>query len=198
MTDWAPTILGGVLGLETPGQIANASGGGMNLWEALLGVTGTDDAADDGANATARLPARDEVLLAMDYMHGTNSHSCLADNVSAALRWQHWKIVANEKWCNRSAPSARECACDWSEGTYLFNLAHDPYELYNLADYEPSVLAEMKSRLMWHWQNTVANTRWLPLSTDDAVWAFAENNYHVTWWAEQHDHEVHFLSLIHI
>ena len=39
VTDWAPTILGGVLGLETPAQIANASGGGMNLWEALLGVT---------------------------------------------------------------------------------------------------------------------------------------------------------------
>ena len=115
-----PTILEGVLGADTPSQIAKANGGGMNLWKGLMGEVGLDD-----DNTTAS-PARDEILLAMDYLRGDNDKSCLSRNVSSALRWQHWKIITNEKWCDRAAPSASECDCDTSDGTYLFNLAHDP------------------------------------------------------------------------
>ena len=66
------------------------------------------------------------------------------------------------------------------------------YELYNLAKVEPEVLKVLKARLLWHWENTVANTRWLPITTTEAISAFVDNDYHVTWWSEAHDTEVKY------
>ena len=174
VSDWVPSLVSGLLSTPDalPSDFATGSGGtGMDLWDTLIG--------EDGASRT-------EVLYAIDYLDGDNEDTWLTSNASAALQMDGYKIVVFEEMCDRAPSYAETCNCDSNSAVRhrLYNLTSDPYETVDLADELPIIVKQLIERLIWHWNNTVVSSLWLPLEDALAYDAFERNDGFVTWWSD--------------
>ena len=125
VSDWLPTLLGGVLGAD----LSNAGLYGMDLWGSLLG--------DDGA------PSRDDVLLFADYDPED------PNDTQYAYRTTTHKVITGTSLCEvadaRLASTGAYCVCDAlssSNKTFVLDLVADPSESVNLLD-DPTVDATL-------------------------------------------------------
>lgn len=149
VTDWLPTLVGGVLGHS---ELVHPSLGydGLDQWEALLGE---------------RTSKRTHVLLNIDDI---GADGCEQDFSTMAIRYADLKLIANEVdlpvWeVPRTNNNPDELFIDWAspQNWYLFNLTADPSETTNLIEDRATDVEWLSNKLSALLEGVVA-TRWCP------------------------------------
>jgi len=140
-TDWLPTIVEGIAGLELDKDKWALDG--YNVWNT---ITNNDNTP------------RKEVLINLDPPREQFMGQ-------AAIRIGQWKLITGLPNCSLTAPEQPQRACPdgWihlngtidpppytPSFTWLFNIENDPNERNNIADQHPDIVKQLKERIEYY------------------------------------------------
>jgi hypothetical protein len=175
VSDWLPTILGGMMERGIEERTESNNWYGLNQWDALTNpsmyeaTTTTDGESQDSTVEESSIEyPRSELLLNIDYL---DSEGHVSDNVKVGLIKDGYKFILSEVGLSTfPVPTDEQAVVEnrLRPSNYLFDLNEDPNETTNLIGKERDITKGFREDIKEYIDTMLRPSKYRP--PDDDAW----------------------------
>jgi arylsulfatase A-like enzyme len=170
VSDWLPTIMGGMLNSNIDSRSEAKEWYGINQWDAM---TSSSNDADMGSTSTF---PRTELLLNIDYL---DSEGHVNDGIKVGLIKDNYKLIMNEvsvDWFPVPEDETEVVEERLKPANFLFNLKEDPTEAINLVGKQRDIMKDLRVQMKTYMDTLLQPSNFRPDDSASAWTAWQRND----------------------